>query len=440
MTDLPLTKLAETASTITLGWTPIPCLGYVLYADGVRKSNSWDQAKSSWKTAKAGEIRVVALGAAATGVWPPVAPPPPGTVIDCWPGEWAAKLVVAKPGDTIMLHGVHGKLTVDRAFPTDNRLTVACAADGLVKGGRQAVEFVSNYNGYVFQDFRATILAVDTPNLDDIGVRTISFNGSATAGNVRFRRCQLQGGYGTWYPYSSAGRCVNLELLDSDISLAWGDLVHAQNCNGLTIDHCVLHDLQHLTAEHHDAFQPESVDGFQFTRNHVYWTSGPGHYTGKTAAYLGQGIMVSGNAGTPPSVRNGVIGNNLIERYNGRPLNIQGAAGLLVYNNTLLDSGDGVSITFGGGTSGIEVWNNLVESCWQEGPAPVFYGSQWLAGPSGSNIHGNPEWTGDPGLDAAYKPVTGSPVRGKGVERAGQPAVDLDGVSRPAVPGLGAYI
>jgi len=76
MTDLPLTKLAETTSTITLGWTPIPCLGYVLYADGVRKSNSWDQTKSSWKTAKAGEIRVVALGAEATGVWPPPTPPP----------------------------------------------------------------------------------------------------------------------------------------------------------------------------------------------------------------------------------------------------------------------------------------------------------------------------------------------------------------------------
>jgi len=74
MTDLPLTKLAENATTITLGWTPIPCLGYVLYADGVRKSNSWDPLKSSWKTNKAAEIRVVALGAEATGVWPPEKP------------------------------------------------------------------------------------------------------------------------------------------------------------------------------------------------------------------------------------------------------------------------------------------------------------------------------------------------------------------------------
>jgi hypothetical protein len=76
MVNLPLTKLAETASTVTLGWTPIPCLGYVLYADGVRKSNSWDPLKASWKTNKATEIKVVALGAAAEGVYPPVVVPP----------------------------------------------------------------------------------------------------------------------------------------------------------------------------------------------------------------------------------------------------------------------------------------------------------------------------------------------------------------------------
>jgi hypothetical protein len=60
-----------------LGWTPIPCLGYVLFADGVRKSNSWDPLKSSWKTNKATEIRVVALGTEAEGTYPSVVVPPP---------------------------------------------------------------------------------------------------------------------------------------------------------------------------------------------------------------------------------------------------------------------------------------------------------------------------------------------------------------------------
>src|SRR5262245_47486759 len=83
MTDLPLTKLGETTKTITLGWTPpAGAIGYVLYADGVRKSNSWDPAKSSWKTNKANEIRIVALGVQAEGFYPGHTPPPlVGTVL-----------------------------------------------------------------------------------------------------------------------------------------------------------------------------------------------------------------------------------------------------------------------------------------------------------------------------------------------------------------------
>lgn len=69
--SLPLHKISETATTVTLGWTPVPCLGYVLYADGKRKSNSWDQSKSSWKTDKATEIKVVALGMVAEGLFTP---------------------------------------------------------------------------------------------------------------------------------------------------------------------------------------------------------------------------------------------------------------------------------------------------------------------------------------------------------------------------------
>src|SRR6185295_962015 len=57
-----LTKIAETDTTITLGWTPpANCVGYVLYANGVRKSNSWDGGKKTWRLAK--------------GVWPPPTTP-----------------------------------------------------------------------------------------------------------------------------------------------------------------------------------------------------------------------------------------------------------------------------------------------------------------------------------------------------------------------------
>jgi len=45
--SLPLTKLSETANTITLGWTPVQgCVGYRFFADGVRKSHTWDPARA----------------------------------------------------------------------------------------------------------------------------------------------------------------------------------------------------------------------------------------------------------------------------------------------------------------------------------------------------------------------------------------------------------
>lgn len=70
MTDLPLTKMSETATTVTIGWEPVACVGYVLYVDGERKSNSWDPLKKTWKVSKAKVIQVFALGYVADGVYP----------------------------------------------------------------------------------------------------------------------------------------------------------------------------------------------------------------------------------------------------------------------------------------------------------------------------------------------------------------------------------
>ncbi len=69
--SLPLHVISQTSKTVTLGWTPVQCLGYVLYANGVRKSNSWDQTKSTWTTNIAAEIEIVALGKQASGRWHP---------------------------------------------------------------------------------------------------------------------------------------------------------------------------------------------------------------------------------------------------------------------------------------------------------------------------------------------------------------------------------
>lgn len=70
---MDLRVVSETPTTITLGWTPVPnSIGYVLYVDGTRTSNSWDPSKSTWKVQKgASKYEVVALGRLDSGVYPP---------------------------------------------------------------------------------------------------------------------------------------------------------------------------------------------------------------------------------------------------------------------------------------------------------------------------------------------------------------------------------
>lgn len=76
MTDLPLHLVAEDTKTITFGWTPIPCEGYVFLAGGKRVSNTWDPtvAKIRFGKVPAGRYAVRALAAAAEGTWPKPGP------------------------------------------------------------------------------------------------------------------------------------------------------------------------------------------------------------------------------------------------------------------------------------------------------------------------------------------------------------------------------
>lgn len=77
--SINLTKISETQSKITLGWTPVPgCIGYVFYADDKRVSNTWDPLRSSVTFSKGpAKFRVDAIGVEDTGVYPPVTTPPP---------------------------------------------------------------------------------------------------------------------------------------------------------------------------------------------------------------------------------------------------------------------------------------------------------------------------------------------------------------------------
>lgn len=79
--------VSETATTITLGWTPpAGCQGYKFWADTVRVSSSMDGSRSSVRFAKgAARYRVQALGLVAEGSFTPAVvplplPPPSGVV------------------------------------------------------------------------------------------------------------------------------------------------------------------------------------------------------------------------------------------------------------------------------------------------------------------------------------------------------------------------
>lgn len=79
MTDLPLTPLSETASTITLGWTPPQgCRGYRFETNG-KRSSTMDGSRASVKFAKPGPYTVEALGTLAQGTYPPPVLPPPAS-------------------------------------------------------------------------------------------------------------------------------------------------------------------------------------------------------------------------------------------------------------------------------------------------------------------------------------------------------------------------
>jgi hypothetical protein len=97
---LTLTKIRETADTITLGWTPVPGVrGYLMWREksplrdvpsgGMRPvySQSFDPLKREATFSKdSAWYRVMAIEASAEDGWPDASPPPPSS--DWFPASW----------------------------------------------------------------------------------------------------------------------------------------------------------------------------------------------------------------------------------------------------------------------------------------------------------------------------------------------------------------
>lgn len=77
MIDLPLKMVSETQRIITLGWTPVPCIGYVFYVNNTRVANSWDPFKNSirFNKVQGATYTVEAVEVNAKGTYPPISVP-----------------------------------------------------------------------------------------------------------------------------------------------------------------------------------------------------------------------------------------------------------------------------------------------------------------------------------------------------------------------------
>ncbi len=81
--SIVLRKIKEDATTITLGWDPVPgCDGYVFYSAGVRRSKTMDPSRRSVRLSKGQEpyrVEAVRLTTIDYGEYPVVKPPPEPT-------------------------------------------------------------------------------------------------------------------------------------------------------------------------------------------------------------------------------------------------------------------------------------------------------------------------------------------------------------------------
>jgi hypothetical protein len=74
-----LRKTAETTVSITLGWDPVPCEGYLFFKDGVRVSRTFDPARNSVKFSKPYQslgVQAIVFTVVNEGTYPGSTPPP----------------------------------------------------------------------------------------------------------------------------------------------------------------------------------------------------------------------------------------------------------------------------------------------------------------------------------------------------------------------------
>jgi hypothetical protein len=249
MTDLLLTKTAETATTITLSWTPPPgAAGYIFYADGKKVSSTLDGKRSSVKFGKvaSGNYEVDALAVTAVGHYPAVTPP---NVKFVQPGSMPAAVTAAIAGDTLVaVGGVHPKLTLNRSIGL-GRVTIGCDATswlaGVDVGGQKGWRFAPVGDPFAFH----SKIPVE---LVDYNVTPFYASGACDVivGGL------LEGGYDGIKQYGRGTVVVDGAIAQGN----GGDCCHVNGAVSIIFRNYVGRDPVDAGAEHHDGIQVQYAD------------------------------------------------------------------------------------------------------------------------------------------------------------------------------------
>lgn len=181
MADLTLRKVAETATTITVGWDTVPgAVGFRFTGGGII-SHTWDGTRTTVKFAKTSvPFTVEALVAGVKGTWPQATPPPPPPPVGIGikPGaSWQGAYDEAKAGDVLnVLAGNHGSPTLT---------------------GSKVVTFKGE-SGAIVKALPGTASNVTFENLTvDTGPEHGWRHNEITAANVTWKNVDVKGQYAT---------------------------------------------------------------------------------------------------------------------------------------------------------------------------------------------------------------------------------------------------
>src|SRR5262249_30821534 len=122
--------------------------------------------------------------------------------------------------------------------------------------------------GYIFDGIDSHV-----PTSNDINVSPFYVHG--TSHDITVIRSKLYGGHIDLKVYCGyPGWARRIQLIDSEIWGARGDLIHIDGADDLIVEHNYLHDPID-TSDHNDAFQAQRANNWRVLRNTITWTTVP---------------------------------------------------------------------------------------------------------------------------------------------------------------------